>query len=75
MNTSEICMNFSHSQIQRNSMLGVAVAKAHHGICSFSSDVTSKPKRSLESSGLVGNITVLPDQDDQGLERPTKLCA
>lgn len=52
-------------------LLGAALAKAHHGKHSFSSAVTSKPKRSLESSDLVGNITVLPDPDNQGLEQPT----
>lgn len=50
--------------------LGAALARAHHGKYSFSSAFTSKPKWSLESSDLAGNITVLPDPDNQGLEQP-----
>lgn len=78
MNKSETCMYFSHKTGELKEipyLLGAAVAKAHHVIHSFSSAVMSKPRRSLKSSDLVSNITVLPDQDDQCSEQPIKLDA
>lgn len=77
MNKSETCMYFSHKTGELKEipcLLGAAVAKVHHVIHSFSSAVMSKP-RSLKSSDLVSNITVLPDQDDQCSEQPIKLDA
>lgn len=77
MNKSEICMHFSHKTGEFKEipcLLGAALAKAHYGICSFSSVVTSKP-RSLGSSDLLSNLMVLPDQDDQGSEESTELHA
>lgn len=72
-------MNFSHKTVKFREMpclLGAALAEAHHGIHSFSSAVTSKPRRSLENSDLLDSkITVLSDQDDQGSKQPTELDA
>lgn len=78
MNESETCTHFSHKTGEFKEipcLLGAALAEAHHDIHSFSSAVMSKPRRSLESSHLVSNITVLPDQDDQGSDQPIKLDA
>jgi len=68
-------MNFSHKTEEFKEilcLLGAALAKAHYDEGSLSSVVTSKPRRSLGSSKLQSSLTILPDQDDQHSEKPTK---
>lgn len=78
MKESEMCMNFSHQTREFKEipcLLRAPLAKAHHGIYSFSSAITSKPRRSLGSSDLVGNPSILPDQDNKRSKQSTKLDA
>ena len=64
MNKSEICMNFSHKTEEFKEipcLLGAALAKARYDVCSLSSVVISKPRRSLGASELQSSLTILPD--------------
>lgn len=71
-------MSFSHNTEEFKEilcLLGAALGKAQYDACSLSSVVISKPRRSLGSSEFQSSLTILPDQDDQGSEKPTKLHA
>lgn len=80
MNKNKICMSFSHKRGELKEMphLKFQVLLLQKPITvrgNFPLLLTSKPRRSLGSSDLVCNLTVLSDEDDQGLEQSIKLDA